>query len=77
MRAVKQGLVIKLTAISEGFEGGRDSGEEYTNTEKIREIRLKSGKIRKSGPKIEGLLNPKKSRTHFSGMIHPSHGPLV
>ena len=75
IRTVKQGLVMKLTVISVGFEGG-ESGVEYTKirkkSEKIREIRLKSAKICKSGPKIEGFLNPKKSRTHFSGVIHPS-----
>ena len=44
----------------------------YKTPKKIRKIRWKSGKIRKSGPKIEGFLNPKKSRTPFCGVIHPS-----
>ena len=64
---------MKLSAISVKFEGGGNPGRNMQKSEKIREFRLKSAKIRKSGPKIEGFLNPKKSRTHLSGVIHPSH----
>ena len=63
---------MKLTAISVGFERGGKPGKNIQKSEKIREIRLKSGQIRKSGPKIEGFLNLTKSRAHFSGVIHPS-----
>ena len=65
-------LIVKLTAISIDFDGGKSHGRRMKKSEKSEKSAKKFRKIRKSGPKIEGFLNPKKSRTPFCGVIHPS-----
>ena len=44
---------------------------EYLRNRKIRKICHKLGKICESGPKFEGFLDLKNSRTPFRGVIHP------